>query len=139
MLTALKSFRSRLPDTMVTSLSPNALAPILARLAEANRSYAGVYPGEPIGRQPVHTIYGGANLFRRDSARRLGDVALAFLSDYAPDAQSFASAIGMEGSGALISDVYERTVEKLQSEPVEDFRIDFEDGYGTRPDAEEDD
>jgi citrate lyase beta subunit len=124
---------------MSTSLSPDALAPILARLAEANRSYSGVYPGEPIGRQPVHTIYGGANLFRRDSARRLGDVALAFLSEYAPDAESFASAVGMEGDAGLLSTVYERTVEKLRREPVEDFRIDFEDGYGTRPDAEEDD
>ncbi len=28
--------------------------------------------------------------------------------------------------------------EKLQREPVEDFRIDFEDGYGNRPDDEED-
>ncbi len=27
---------------------------------------------------------------------------------------------------------------KLQREPVEDFRIDFEDGYGNRPDTEED-
>jgi len=29
-------------------------------------------------------------------------------------------------------------IEKLESEPVEDFRIDFEDGYGNRPDDEED-
>jgi hypothetical protein len=28
--------------------------------------------------------------------------------------------------------------EKLRREPVEDFRIDFEDGYGNRPDVEED-
>ena len=31
-----------------------------------------------------------------------------------------------------------RVSEKLQREPVEDFRIDFEDGYGNRPDDEED-
>ena len=30
------------------------------------------------------------------------------------------------------------SAEKLQREPVEDFRIDFEDGYGNRPDDEED-
>jgi len=34
--------------------------------------------------------------------------------------------------------VYNRVLEKLKREPVEDFRIDFEDGYGNRPDAEED-
>jgi hypothetical protein len=28
--------------------------------------------------------------------------------------------------------------DKLQREPVEDLRLDFEDGYGTRPDREED-
>ena len=28
--------------------------------------------------------------------------------------------------------------EKLRREPVEDFRIDFEDGYGNRSDEEED-
>ena len=31
-----------------------------------------------------------------------------------------------------------RIVDKLTREPVEDYRIDFEDGYGHRPDAEED-
>ena len=34
--------------------------------------------------------------------------------------------------------IYRRVTEKLQREPVEDFRIDFEDGYGNRPDDEED-
>ena len=34
--------------------------------------------------------------------------------------------------------IYERVIEKLRREPVEDFRIDYEDGYGNRPDAEED-
>ena len=34
--------------------------------------------------------------------------------------------------------VYRRVREKLQREPIEDFRIDFEDGYGNRPDEEED-
>src|SRR5690606_31923183 len=34
--------------------------------------------------------------------------------------------------------VYQKTLEKLQTEPVEDFRIDFEDGYGFRSAEEED-
>jgi citrate lyase beta subunit len=34
--------------------------------------------------------------------------------------------------------VYQRVISKLESEPVEDNRVDFEDGYGNRPDAEED-
>ena len=39
---------------------------------------------------------------------------------------------------ALAERVYDRIIEKLRREPVEDFRLDFEDGYGNRPDAEED-
>jgi hypothetical protein len=35
----------------------------------------------------------------------------------------------------LAAPVYSRVIEKLKREPVEDFRIDFEDGYGNRPDC----
>jgi citrate lyase beta subunit len=48
----------------------------------------------------------------------------------------FAHALGIPE--ALAARVHERVKEKLQAEAVEDFRIDFEDGYGSRPDAEED-
>src|SRR5204863_2750292 len=51
-------------------------------------------------------------------------------------AATFASAIGLEPSQADM--IYARVIEKLRREPVEDFRIDFEDGYGNRPDDEED-
>jgi hypothetical protein len=88
------------------------------------------------GRQPVHTVYGGAQLFRSDVARRLGATALRSLDEYAPDAASFAGALGL--APALADAVYARVRDKLEREPVEDFRIDFEDGYGNRPDAEED-
>jgi hypothetical protein len=44
-----------------------------------------------------------------------------------------------ENSPALFAwTIYNRTIEKLKTEPVEDFRIDFEDGYGFRSDTEED-
>ncbi len=121
-----------------TSLPTASRSTILAKLAESNSAYTRVYPGEPIGRQPVHTIYGGGHLFRRDSARRLGDLALGSLREYAPDAASFARAIGATWSEPLGAEIYRRTIDKLQREPVEDFRIDFEDGYGVRSDAEED-
>jgi hypothetical protein len=41
-------------------------------------------------------------------------------------------------SAWLAHAIYNRVSEKLTREPVEDFRIDFEDGYGNRPDDEED-
>jgi citrate lyase beta subunit len=93
--------------------------------------------GAALRRQPVHTVYGGAHLFRADTSRRLGELALRSLREYAPDANTFASAIGIEDA-ALAEQVYARVVEKLEREPVEDFRLDFEDGYGYRADEEED-
>ena len=121
---------------MPASLAPGDLAAAADRLSRANQAFAAAYPGEGGARQPVHTVYGGAQLFRFDSTGRLGQVARRALAEYAPDAATLAQALGLEA--ALAERVYARVVEKLEREPVEDFRIDFEDGYGNRPDAEED-
>ncbi len=97
------------------------------------------YPGESSARQPVHTVYGGGHLFKHDTAHKLGVLAKKSLDEHAggPNgAQAFAKAIALREDLADV--VYQRTLAKLDHEPVEDFRIDFEDGYGTRPDAEED-
>ncbi len=116
--------------TMTTEGSADALR-------AANLAFAARYPGEAGARQPVHTVYGGAQLFSPDAARKLGDVALRTLREYAPNADLLGNALGIAGHPALET-IYARMVEKLEREPVEDFRIDFEDGYGNRPDAEED-
>jgi citrate lyase beta subunit len=151
-----------------TSLNATAMKPILAKLAAANDAFARTYPGEAAARQPVHTVYGAAHLFKHDAARKLGDLALASLREYAPNFAVLARAVGMRGAEGLPESgsefkalfeellsspesvrrtnpaaflahmVYTRVMEKLEREPVEDFRIDFEDGYGTRADAEED-
>lgn len=89
-------------------------------------------------RQPVHTVYGGAHLFRPDTIRKLGDIALRTLKTYAPGALELAHAMGIDGAAGVIEQVYRRVEEKLPREPVEDFRVDFEDGYGVRSWAEED-
>ena len=112
---------------------------IIEPLRQANEEFAKHYPGETGRRQPVHTVYGGAHLFKSDTAHRLGSLARRSLEQFAPDAATFAQAIGLtDQAGSLASTIYGRVNEKLQREPVEDFRIDFEDGYGNRPDAEED-
>jgi uncharacterized protein DUF6986 len=87
-------------------------------------------------RQPIHTVYGGAHLFKADTAARLGATALRVLEDYAPDAVTLGNVLGIAPASA--GKVHARVREKLEREPVEDFRLDFEDGYGNRPDAEED-
>jgi len=122
---------------METTLKPGEMADAEARLRDANDAFARRYPGEGGARQPAHTVYGGAQLFRSDSTVKLGQVARRALADHAPDAATLAAAVGMPG-GAFAERVYARVAEKLEREPVEDFRIDFEDGYGNRPDAEED-
>ncbi|HEY7114703.1 MAG TPA: phosphoenolpyruvate kinase [Thermoanaerobaculia bacterium] len=121
---------------MKTTLSAEALSPILESLRKANAVLAARYPGESSRRQPVHTVYGGAQVFQADTAPRLGALALRALEEYASGPAAFAAAAGIPE--ALASRVHARVLEKLRREPVEDFRIDFEDGYGNRPDAEED-
>ena len=105
-------------------------------LSRANQNFARTHPGDSGYRQPVHTVYGGAHLFKSDVCRRIGQLAQRALAEYAPDAATFALACGIPNRLAEI--VYTRVTEKLRREPVEDFRIDFEDGYGNRPDDEED-
>jgi hypothetical protein len=105
-------------------------------LAEALDKIATRYPGESAARQPVHTVYGGGHLFSHDTAHKLGGLAKKALATHAPDAKTFAEAASVRAD--LAETVYARVLAKLEREPVEDFRIDFEDGYGTRADAEED-
>lgn len=121
---------------MNTSLPADTLEKITGRLRLAMAGFAKLYPGETGRRQPVHTVYGGAHLFKSDTAVRLGQLAVRSFETYAPDAQVFAKAL--ELPAGLSQTIYERVGEKLGREAVEDFRIDFEDGYGTRADPEED-
>jgi len=114
---------------------PPEQAALLDRLRASNLAFAALHPGDPPRRQPVHVVYGGGHLFRADTAAKLGEVATRALAEYAADPASLDMALGL---GRLAEVVYTRVVEKLAREPVEDFRIDFEDGYGTRPDADED-
>jgi citrate lyase beta subunit len=153
---------------MKMSLSQEALGAVSERLASSNQQFMASYPGESGRRQPVHTVYGGAHLFRADSAQRLGQVAERALTENASDFVVFARAIGLplshelpdvldyatglkhrlehepdvvridHNAAWLAHTIYSRVQEKLKREPVEDFRIDFEDGYGNRPDTEED-
>jgi len=122
-----------MPDTTIPDKS---LGAILDLLDKANVSVAERFPGDSPARQPVHVVYGGAHLFNADAAQKLGSVALRALQEHAPDPASLASAFGLDTS--LAERIYPRVIDKLKREPVEDFRIDFEDGFGIRPDSEED-
>lgn len=122
---------------MPASLSNDMTQDILARLGEANTEFAKRYPGEFSKRQPVQTVYGGAHLFKSDTIPKLGRLAEKAWTQYAPDSTALAAVLGLTDSDMLRT-IYSRVSEKLKREAVEDFRIDFEDGFGSRPSAEED-
>ena len=152
---------------MKFSIESTAKDALLSELSTANLKFQKTYPGDKPDRQPVHTVYGGANLFKSDTCIRLGEIALHSLQEYAPNFVVLARLLKLKGfehfphskseierltqkleemneeerkteTAWLSYSVYNKIIQKLQREPVEDFRIDFEDGFGNRPDDEED-
>jgi len=152
---------------MKTSISLDDKSQILGELKVANLAFMHLYPGDSAERQPVHTVYGGAQLFKETTIANLGKIAQRNLLAYAPnfvvlakalelpyhdklpDDNAEATALAAELDGLSAADckkhaawlpytVYNKVKAKLEREAVEDFRIDFEDGFGNRPDAEED-
>ena len=140
---------------------------LLNSLQTANLKFQQIYPGDKPDRQAVHTVYGGANLFKSDTCIKMGEIALKSLQTYSPNFITLAKILKFEGCDKLPDDekkedklinklskmeeserrqhpawlsytVYTKIIQKLQTEAVEDFRIDFEDGFGNRPDEEED-
>jgi len=118
------------------TLTSTSLDDWTRRLTQASGDVARDFPGESPERQPVHTVYGGAHLFSAGTAGRLGELALDFADRWVPDPGSLAEIVGIDEG--LADKVHRAVLDKLHTEPVEDFRIDFEDGYGNRPDDEED-
>ena len=151
---------------MSTTIPTKKRKKIFQKLEAANKAFQQTYPGDRPERQAVHTVYGGANLFKSDSAQTLGQRALETFNIYAPDFLTFGKIFRMEGiekialtesldevrlgyeilSAAeqkthpahLSYQVYRKVISKLKTEAIEDFRIDFEDGYGNRSNEEED-
>ena len=140
---------------------------ILNELGKANKTFQQIYPGDKPDRQPVHTVYGGADLFTADSAAKMGQAALTTFLNNAANFVEFSKAIELPGCGRLPHDpaviailikrmnelseeerkkdttwlaytTYNKIINKLKTEPLEDFRIDFEDGFGNRLWEEED-
>jgi citrate lyase beta subunit len=123
-------------DHVGVNLSVSSIDDLSKRVLAAAAEHAKHFPGEATGRQPVHTVYVPADRFAPSTPADFGAEALRLLQNHTPGAGSFGAAFGIEPD--LATTVRERVVAKLTAEPVEDMRIDFEDGYGIRPDAEED-
>ena len=119
-----------------TTIPDNALTAFLEALDKGNFKTAEQYPGDSPQRQPIHTFYGGAHLFNASLPAKLGAIALRALDEHAPNAAALATALDLDPQ--IADRLYPRMVDKLKREPIEDFRIDFEDGFGYRSDEEED-
>ena len=84
----------------------------------------------------MHTVYVPADRVRAGLAQRWGATALAALDEHAPDPGTLAAASAPTRD--RVAEVWPLLLAKLAREPVEDLRIDLEDGYRGRPDDEED-
>lgn len=86
--------------------------------------------------QPLQTLYVPADRVTRSTVSEFGAEALRLIGAHAPDADAFVDAFGVPAEVA--ERTRERTLARLGRLPVEDLRVDFEDGYGVRSDDEED-
>ncbi|GAA3433005.1 DUF6986 family protein [Kutzneria kofuensis] len=104
-----------------------------SQLSDVDAVRERLYPGSAGARQPVHTVYVPADAVVPDLVDSWGKRALAALDEFAPDAGALTDATGVDAVP-----VHDRVRSKLAREPIEDLRIDFEDGYGSPDDATED-
>lgn len=119
------------------ALDEDVLSRLDAHLAETDARLARDYPGPAARRQPVHTVYvpADAPAPAGSVARAWGDEALRLLEAHG-GVEQVCRELGIPDD--LAGQVAPRVLRKLTEEPVEDLRIDFEDGYHHVDDASHD-
>ena len=125
-----------MPQVTAGRLSSDLLRRLDEALRPVDDALARRYPGDDGSRQPVHTVYVPADVAGPTTPFAWGQRAIDLLETHAGSADELARATGMDH--AVVADVYPLLLAKLADQPVEDLRIDLEDGYGAHPDAEED-
>ncbi|PZS19303.1 MAG: aldolase [Pseudonocardiales bacterium] len=106
-------------------LDPGFADRLDAALADDDAERARRYPGTEAERQPVHTVYVPADRVTASTPAEWGSAALAALDAHGPLPEC-------DESITLLARA------RLAGQPIEDLRIDLEDGYGIRPDEAED-
>lgn len=104
-----------------------------ARLAAADADLLRRFPGDTGGRQPVHTVYVPADRYDSDLVPRWGAQA----RDHLDAGRDILTSLIDELIGTDATQLLDLVTAKLASEPIEDLRIDLEDGYGNHPDEED--
>ena len=105
-------------------------------LTRADSDLTALWPGDPGTRQPVHTLYVPADRAGPDVVAAAGQGAQDALAAHAGEPRTMAAVVDLPAD--LVAEVWPRLLAKLDREPVEDLRLDLEDGYGRRDDDEED-
>lgn len=105
-------------------------------LAGADAALAASYPGDRGVRQPVHTVYVPGDRYSDKTVAEWSAESGQVLAEFGGSAAEVAEAFDL--APGLADEIYDRVAAKLAAEPIEDLRIDFEDGYGARPDEDED-
>lgn len=121
-------------DAIAADDAARFLAQVEQRLADDDREFAAAYPAPRPRRQPVHTCYVPADRFGSGTVRSWGDQALELLAAHEDIAVAVAGRGGPDETGPLL----ERVRAKLRHEPIEDLRVDFEDGLVGCGEADED-
>ena len=121
---------------MSRSLSDDGWSDLIERAAEPEVEHRRRFPGDAVASQPLHTLYVPADRITPTTTVGFGREALRLLETHAPDPPAFEEAFGVDPPVAERART--RVQAKLERQPVEDLRVDFEDGYGARPDDEED-
>ncbi|MDP4509456.1 DUF6986 family protein [Nonomuraea turcica] len=103
---------------------------------EVYRAQQARFPMPEPGWQPVHTVYVPADRFSARTVADWRDQALSLVKAHLGGPDELAEVFGVPGR--LAASVQELVLRKLAHEPIEDLRVDFEDGYGVRPDPVED-
>ena len=94
------------------------------------------FAGDFGGRQPIHTCYVPADKFHSQIVTEWANIARQAMHEHASSPETFAHAVGIDLQTVELW--WSRLHKKLENEPIEDLRLDFEDGYGRRSDSEED-
>ncbi|MGB6246805.1 MULTISPECIES: DUF6986 family protein [Gordonia] len=119
-------------------LDDSFLEAVDASLAPADEALARRYPGDDGRRQPIHTVYVPADRYTPELPQQWGAAAV----DAAQQAGGLDQVAALVGLGSSPDSAPEKLAElvaaKLTAEPIEDLRLDFEDGYGNRGDEVED-
>ncbi|MDO5739653.1 MAG: aldolase [Ornithinimicrobium sp.] len=118
-------------DSPTDSLVAELTADLDQRLEAADADLVSQFPGDVASRQPIHTVYIPADRYADDVVALWGQQAQAALTEHH---DLLAGLLGED----VAKEVLPLVAAKLASEPIEDLRIDFEDGFGDRGDEAED-